>query len=135
MGKKQGNARRLGLELRPYFGRLDFKGNLLSIDHLNIPVLLMGVKKLYLYLGCYRWPIYKNNISLNPHNTCFFTCMWVLLYQRNLRHGQTYIIITTYRPYIHKSSDRQSSQIHGRTKGYIKFTYLLAQLRLDFSQS
>ena len=26
------------------------------------------------------------------------------------------LIITTYRPYIHKSLDRQSSRTHGRTK-------------------
>ena len=91
---------------------LDFKANLLStwqsqhscVERCQETIFIVGVLLL---------AIYKNNISLNPHKTCF--CMWVFtVSQKFALTGK--LIITTYRPYIHKSLDRQSSRTHGRTK-------------------
>ena len=71
---------------------------------------------------------YKNNISLNPHNTC--SCLWVFtVSQKFALMGK--LIISTYRPYMYKSLDRQSSRTHGRTKVLFVSAVIL---RLDFCQ-
>ena len=101
---------------------LDFKANLLSTRPSQHSCVKRRKKTIFI-VGVLPLAIYKNNISLNPHNTC--SCMWVLtVSQKFALTGK--LIITTYRPYIHKSLDRQSSRTHGRTK--VKFTYSLAQL-------
>ena len=77
----------------------------------------------------FKAPIYKNNTSLNPQNTRSF--MWDFTVSEKYALTSK-LIITTYRPYIHNSLDRQSNRTHGLTKVYIEFSYSLAESRLDF---
>ena len=71
MERKQGNVRQLGLKPRPYFGDWISRRTCYPLGNLNIPAL--RCQETIFIVGVLPLAIYKNNISLNPHNTCF--CM------------------------------------------------------------